>query len=117
METQEWECEVLIQIKMAHWQQFSFVSHPHPHPGTHMDKMFAPWYGVPARAKLIIMLLMVAAVSCVAESQDTGSSTSASSKMMAQDINEYVIYTSNHLFCLSVKIYSYVFTSLTVVTR
>ncbi|KAK6138517.1 hypothetical protein DH2020_027737 [Rehmannia glutinosa] len=29
--------------------------------------------------------------SCVAESQDTGSSTSASSRMMAQDINEYFI--------------------------
>lgn len=31
------------------------------------------------------------AASCIAESQDTGSSTSASSRMMAQDLKEYVI--------------------------
>lgn len=35
--------------------------------------------------------------SCVAESQDTGSSTSASSRMIAQDLNEYILFSPSFL--------------------
>lgn len=41
--------------------------------------------------------IKMVAVSGVAESQDTGSSTSASSKVMAQDINEYFTPPSSFL--------------------
>ena len=37
--------------------------------------------------------------SCVAESQDTGSSTTSSLRMVAQDLNEYVISSLVWLSC------------------
>ena len=37
--------------------------------------------------------------SCVAESQDTGSSTTSSSRMVAQDLNEYAISSIVWLTC------------------
>lgn len=50
------------------------------------------------RVETAITLLFVFAVSCLAESQDTGSSTSGSSRVIVQDINEYVMSFSIYFF-------------------